>query len=193
MSTVAAKRPGFVKSPTRRSREAWSVLLVLRAALPLGPVALLCASLLVIVPVDAELACGGGAGAARAAAPPRVSVAPTDARSRAGHAELQATRTRRAGHGRCEDSQARKVIANFKLVDGKLRFPNQHGYHAAMFVKGEGFSVATGKPGQIIMFDQWTGKTPGPRRVRSYTAEQVTKNHLWPANIATDFYAVMVP
>lgn len=42
------------------------------------------------------------------------------------------------------------VIANFKLVDGKWKYPNEHGYHAAIFVRGEGFSVETGKPSQII-------------------------------------------
>jgi peptidoglycan/LPS O-acetylase OafA/YrhL len=71
----------------------WPVLLMLRAALPpLGPVALLCASLVVIVPVAMLSWHWVEAPALRALRrrlAPRVSVAPTDARSRAGHAELQ--------------------------------------------------------------------------------------------------------
>lgn len=72
------------------------------------------------------------------------------------------------------------VIANFKLVDGKWKYPNEHRYHAALFVRGEGYSVVTGKPSQIIMFDQWSSAglphVPGPRPVRAYTPEQIQQN-----------------
>jgi hypothetical protein len=86
------------------------------------------------------------------------------------------------------------VIANFKLVDGRLKYPNEHGYHAAIFVRGEGFSVVTGKPSQIIMFDQWVGSTPnrshapGTRPVRMLNGSQYA-----PCDNASEFYVVMVP
>jgi peptidoglycan/LPS O-acetylase OafA/YrhL len=71
----------------------WPVLLMLRAALPpLGPVALLCAGLVVIVPVAMlswHLVEAPALRALRRRLAPRGPVLPTDARSRAGHAELQ--------------------------------------------------------------------------------------------------------
>lgn len=86
------------------------------------------------------------------------------------------------------------VIANFKLVDGKWKYPNEHGYHAAIFVRGEGFSVVTGKASQIIMFDQWVGAThkqshaPGTRPVRARTDARYS-----PCDNANEFFVVIVP
>jgi hypothetical protein len=91
------------------------------------------------------------------------------------------------------------VIANFVLKDGKMVYPNTHGYHAALFVRGEGFSVATGKPSQIIMFDQWknaradASHAPGTRPVRAYTPEQARQSRRSPCDNANDFYVVVVP
>jgi hypothetical protein len=86
------------------------------------------------------------------------------------------------------------VIANFKLVDGKLKYPNTHGYHAAIFVKAEGFSVVTGKPSQIVVFDQWIGSTakkthvPGLRPIRARGPSLYQ-----PCDNANEFYVVLVP
>lgn len=86
------------------------------------------------------------------------------------------------------------VIANFKLVDGKWKYPNEHGYHAAIFVRGEGFSVETAKPSQIIMFDQWVGATthrshaPGNRPVRARADARYS-----PSDNANEFFVVLVP
>lgn len=85
------------------------------------------------------------------------------------------------------------VIANFLFEYDKMWYPNSHGYHAALFVRAEGYSVVTGKPSQIIMFDQYTGKGPSARPVRMYTDEQVKKKDIWPCNNASEFYVVMVP
>jgi hypothetical protein len=68
------------------------------------------------------------------------------------------------------------VIANFYFEYGTGLFPSTHTYHAALFVRGEGYSVITGKPSQIIVFDQYNGTskhTPGPRPIRAYTWEQI--------------------
>ena len=53
------------------------------------------------------------------------------------------------------------VIANF-VFDGKGvgRFPNQHGYHAALFVGFGPRSTATGRPMSIWMMDQWKNRRP---------------------------------
>lgn len=93
------------------------------------------------------------------------------------------------------------VIANFQSEYDKFWFPNFHGYHAALFVRGEAFSVVTGKPGQILVFDQWIGPrrsqkdshSPGTRSIRAWTYEQAKTRHIEPCDNANDFYVVLVP
>jgi hypothetical protein len=88
------------------------------------------------------------------------------------------------------------VIANFVFENGKARYPNAHGYHAALFVKAEGQSIATGKPSQILMFDQWAGrhaKTPGVRAVRAYSDEVAKQRGISPCDNASQFFVVRVP
>jgi hypothetical protein len=83
------------------------------------------------------------------------------------------------------------VIANFLFEYDKMWYPNSHGWHAALFVRGEGYSVVTGKPSQIIMFDQWTDRAPNLRPVRNWPPDiEKTKE---PSNIANEFFVVMVP
>lgn len=83
------------------------------------------------------------------------------------------------------------VVANFVFEYDKAWYPNSHGWHAALFVRGEGFSVITGKPTKIIMFDQWTGKAPNLRPVHNWPPHiEKTKE---PSNIASEFFVVMVP
>lgn len=91
------------------------------------------------------------------------------------------------------------VIANFKLVDGKLRFPKEHGYHAAIFVGVETYSAVTGKPMKILMFDQWIGATPdrshtpGTRGVRAWKEDVAAALRKMPSDNANEFYVVLVP
>ena len=86
------------------------------------------------------------------------------------------------------------VIANFKLVDGKLKYPNAHRYHAAIFVRGEGFSIVTGKPSQIIMFDQWIGSTPKNSHAPGTRPVWVrTDSRYSPCDNASEFFVVLVP
>jgi hypothetical protein len=93
------------------------------------------------------------------------------------------------------------VIANFWFELNEVWYPNTHGYHAALFVRGEGYSVVTGKPSQIIMFDQWVNPSrtvkgshpPGTRAVRAYSYEVVKQRGYYPSDIANDFYVVLVP
>lgn len=88
------------------------------------------------------------------------------------------------------------VIANFIFVSGKARYPNAHGYHAALFVKAEGYSGKSGKPSTIWMFDQWAGshaKAPSVRSVRAYPNELAKPRGLWPCDNANEFFVVVVP
>lgn len=83
------------------------------------------------------------------------------------------------------------VIANFLFEYDKAWYPNSSGWHAALFLRGEGFSVTTGKPTNIVMFDQWIGKAPNLRRVHNWPRHiEKTKE---PCNIADEFFVVMVP
>lgn len=86
------------------------------------------------------------------------------------------------------------VIANFKLIDGRMQYPrsNVHGYHAALFISADSYNG--GKPMRIWMFDQWRSgrpKWPSPRRVMLWP-EAVAKAKK-PCDRAEDFYVVLVP
>lgn len=83
------------------------------------------------------------------------------------------------------------VVANFLFEYDKAWYPNSTGWHAALFVRGEGFSVTTGKPIRIIMFDQWTGKAPNLRPVQNWLPHVGKTKE--PCNIADEFFVVMVP
>lgn len=55
------------------------------------------------------------------------------------------------------------VIANFVFdKQGNGRFPNQHGYHAALFVEFCGRGVSSAKKRSIRVMDQWRTRIPIP-------------------------------
>lgn len=85
------------------------------------------------------------------------------------------------------------VIANFWCEYDKVWFPNTHGYHAALFVRGENYSMTTGKATRIIMFDQWKRRPPGTRPVQGYNYEWAKHYRVGPSDNANDFYVVLVP
>lgn len=84
------------------------------------------------------------------------------------------------------------VIANFKFVDGKPKFPNQHGYHVAIFME-----FGNKKPGggytHFWVVDQWHGKTVARRNKNAFTPEEMKKRGFKPCDNANDYYVVMVP
>lgn len=90
------------------------------------------------------------------------------------------------------------VIANFKFVNGKAKYPNEHGYHAGLFQRFEhGAVMVNGMPCAFSMIDQWVGKRGGvgERGVAVLTPAFV-KAHptvATPANNAAEFYVVVVP
>lgn len=60
------------------------------------------------------------------------------------------------------------VVANFKFdSNGIGRFPNEHGYHAALFVECGPRSMQTGKPMRIWIMDQWRNRKPNLVHKRS--------------------------
>lgn len=87
------------------------------------------------------------------------------------------------------------VIANFKLVNKKWVYPNEEGFHAALF---HGFSDmgkdAKGNPTAIMMVDQWVGRVPGKRHVITPTEAQMKTNSKLrkASNRASEFYVVVV-
>lgn len=88
------------------------------------------------------------------------------------------------------------VIANFKLVNGKLIFPNQEGWHAGLFRRFEGRRIMTnGLPCEFSMIDQWVGKKPGERgtAILPESFKKRLPEHYKPSNMADEFYVVLVP
>jgi len=84
------------------------------------------------------------------------------------------------------------VIANFKFMPGWLRrFPNEHGYHASLFVAFAPRSMSTGEPIGIVVIDQWSGRKILPRTINAYTEEQAEARRIRPSDNANDFYVVM--
>jgi len=84
------------------------------------------------------------------------------------------------------------VIASFLFEYDKMWFPNSHGWHAALFVRADGFSTITGKPRRIWMFDQWIGRVPHVRYVDTYTDEYVKQKPVLPCDNSREFFVVKV-
>jgi hypothetical protein len=84
------------------------------------------------------------------------------------------------------------VIANFKFENGHARFPNQHGYHVAIFLE-----FGSRRPGggytHFWVIDQWRGKTVARRNKNAWTPEQIRRSRIMPADDAEQYYIVNVP
>lgn len=88
------------------------------------------------------------------------------------------------------------VIANFKTVKGKPKFPNQNGWHVGLFGKfWRGAMMVNGLPCEFSMFDQFQGKPASWRGVAILTPEwkKAHSRFAKPSNDAADFYVVVVP
>lgn len=88
------------------------------------------------------------------------------------------------------------VIANFKVVDGKPRFPNQHGWHVGLFGKfWRGATMTNGLPCEFSMFDQFHGKPAAWRGVAILTPawKIAHPDKAKPVNDASEYYVVTVP
>lgn len=86
------------------------------------------------------------------------------------------------------------VVANFKLVDGKWKYPNEHGHHTGIFVKFGG-KPANGAPAEFTIFDQYHGKSP-EERSKSVLPAGFKKKYPdkdVPSNRADEYYVVLVP
>jgi hypothetical protein len=88
------------------------------------------------------------------------------------------------------------VIANFKLVNGNWKYPNEHGYHAGIFVRfAQRAIMVNGLPCEFTMLDQWVRKRPGERgmAILSEGFKHRRPDLYTPSNRADEFYVVLVP
>lgn len=91
------------------------------------------------------------------------------------------------------------VIANFKLIDGQWKYPNEHGFHAGLFDRFyHGEVLANKLRCEFTMFDQYNGQTrhlPGlrPMSILPDWYIQQYPQYNTPSNRADDFYVVVVP
>lgn len=84
------------------------------------------------------------------------------------------------------------VIANF--VGG--RFPNRHGYHAALFIEFGPRGMSSGRPSTIRVMDQFRGRRPNLVKSRDIYARgdksHSAGNPYADCDNADQFYVVMV-
>lgn len=87
------------------------------------------------------------------------------------------------------------VIANFVFdKKGVGRFPNKHGYHAALFIEFGASGVTSGKPSSIQVMDQWRGRHPNvvkQRTIDSRGKSHAEGNPYNDADNADQFYVVL--
>lgn len=82
------------------------------------------------------------------------------------------------------------VVANFVFENGKARFPNKHGFHAALFDRFcRGTLMTNGRPCEFSIFDQYHRKPAGRRGL----AKSTTQWKPMASDDAAAFYVVVVP
>jgi hypothetical protein len=88
------------------------------------------------------------------------------------------------------------VIANFRFVNGQWKYPNERGFHAALFDKfWKGATMTNGLPCEYSVFDQYPAK-PAGRRGLSILPEWFKKKNpqmYVDSNRADAFYVVLIP
>jgi hypothetical protein len=88
------------------------------------------------------------------------------------------------------------VVANFKIVNGKPKFPNESGWHVGLFHQyWHGARMVNGLPCAFSMFDQFHGKPASVRGVAILTPEwkKAHPRYATPSNDAAEYYLVVVP
>lgn len=88
------------------------------------------------------------------------------------------------------------VIANFVFdTKGVGRFPNKHGYHAALFLEFGPRNQSNGRPGSIWVMDQYKGRRPEnlvlPREIIARGRSRAEGNIYADADNADQFYVVL--
>lgn len=85
------------------------------------------------------------------------------------------------------------VIANFKFdKKGRPYYPNQHGYHAALFIEFGPRLMSTGMPTYIWVMDQWVGARVKRRHKLARTPDEMKRLGYMPSEDANQFYVVVV-
>lgn len=85
------------------------------------------------------------------------------------------------------------VIANFKIDDGKSKFPNESAWHAGLFQRFEHGRITRGIRAHFTMIDQYPQKPVGERGVQAYSSDEAKRLGKTPANNANEYFVVMVP
>jgi len=85
------------------------------------------------------------------------------------------------------------VVANFKIVDGRPKFPNQSAWHAGLFQRFEHGKIIKGKRTHFTIIDQYPGKPVGERALQAFSPDEAKRFGKTPANNANEYYVVMVP
>jgi hypothetical protein len=85
------------------------------------------------------------------------------------------------------------VIANFKTVGGLTRFPNEHGFHVALFMSFGSRSTATSDYTHFWVLDQWHGHPVKRRNKNAIGADDAKRRHILPCDNANEYYVVLVP
>lgn len=79
------------------------------------------------------------------------------------------------------------AIATFSSPDA--RYKNAHGNHAALFLSA-GPSGADGKPGYIVVLDQWKGRKIKSRTINRFSPEQAKTRKILDCDNAETFYII---
>lgn len=85
------------------------------------------------------------------------------------------------------------VIANFVFQGRVGKFPNKHGYHAALFMGFGPRSQADGERISIIVMDQWRGRRDNrvkQRVIPAYSSDDARKKGIKLADNASASYVV---
>jgi hypothetical protein len=85
------------------------------------------------------------------------------------------------------------VIANFKSENGKARFPNEHGYHAALFLTFGDRNMAKDGYTHFWVLDQWPQHPVKRRNKNAFSLDEMTRRGWKPCDNANDYFVVMVP
>jgi hypothetical protein len=75
------------------------------------------------------------------------------------------------------------------------RFPNRHGYHAALFMEFGARGMSSGEYTNIVVMDQWIGRDGDrvqQRDIATYTEVKSRRQRIKPSDNAGEFYVVMV-
>jgi hypothetical protein len=76
---------------------------------------------------------------------------------------------------------------------GLARFPNEHGFHVALFMSFGSRSMASSGYTHFWVLDQWQGHPVKRRNKNAIGADDAKRRHILPCDNANEYYVVLVP